>query len=175
MEQKVIKTIFILTAITLNIYALSLNEIPKNISISGENGGYVQDGAIWNSSTIKDKVYVMFYVDPDEKSTNDEFSSKLKEKNYDETNFGSIAIINMAATWKPNIIIEKVLKSKQEEFPTTIYVKDKKSVLVNEWNLDDDASDILIFSKKSKLLFYKSGKMSHVDIEKAIKIIEENL
>lgn len=169
------KILLLLTILTLNLFAISLDKVPNNITIEGDNGGYAEDGSSWNSSTIKDKVYVMFYVDPDERTTNEHFSQMLKAKKYDKRNSGSIAIINMAATWKPNIIIEKLLKSKQKEFPDTIYIKDKKSVLVNNWGLDDDASNILIFSKDSKLLFYKSGKMSNKDMKKAFKLIEENL
>jgi len=170
-----IKTIFLSTLISLNLWAITIGEVPKEVTIEGDNGGMVLDGSAWNSSAIKDKVYVMFYVDPDEKDTNNAFSTTLKEKKYDRSNYGSLAVINLAATWKPDIIIESILKGKQEEFPDTIYVKDKKSVLVNEWKVEDDASNILIFSKDSKLLFYKSGKLSEEDIKNAIKIIEENI
>ena len=124
---------------------------------------------------IEKKVYIMFYVDPDEKSTNDHFSAALKKKKYNWTFFASIAIVNLAATWKPNFIIEKILKSKQKEFPDTIYVKDKEKVLVDKWDIGDDASNILIFSKDSKLLFYKSGKMEEKDMQKAFNIIESNI
>lgn len=170
-----IKTILLSTLVTLNLYAITLGEVPNEVTIEGDNGGMVLDGSAWDSSTIKDKVYVMFYVDPDEKDTNNEFSKTLKEKKYDRTTYGSLAVINLAATWKPNFVIESILKGKQEQFPDTIYVKDKNSVLVNEWKVEDDASNILIFSKRGKLLFYKSGKMSEEDILNAIKIIEENI
>ena len=170
-----IKTILLSTLISLNLWAITVGEVPNEVTIEGDNGGMVLDGSSWNSSSVKDKVYVMFYVDPDEKDTNNEFSTTLKEKKYDRSNYGSLAVINLAATWKPNFIIESILKDKQEEFPDTIYVKDKNSVLVNEWKVEDDASNILIFSKESKLLFYKSGKMSEEDIKNAIKIIEENI
>ena len=171
-----LKTLLITTLLTLNLSALTVGAIPKNITIEGDNGGLVaSDGAAWNSSTIKERVFIMFYVDPDEKDTNSHFSAILKEKAYDRANYGSIAIINLAATWKPNFAIESILESKQEEFPDTIYVKDKASVLVNEWEVKDDASNILIFSKESKLLFYKSGKMLEDDISTALKLIEENM
>jgi predicted transcriptional regulator len=81
----------------------------------------------------------------------------------------------MAATWKPNFVIEEILASKQEEFPNSIYVKDKAKVLVNEWDIKDDASNILIFDKTGKLLFYKSGAMSEEDMKKSFEIIEANL
>ncbi|MDA7817367.1 YtfJ family protein [Sulfurimonas sp.] len=169
-----IKKILTLILLTISLSALPLDKTPKKIIIEGDNGGYVQDGSPWNSSSIKDKVYVMFYVDPDERTVNDEFSQVLKEKNYNKEKFGSIAVINLAATWKPNIIIEKLLQDKQEEFPETIYIKDKNSILVNEWGLQDDSSEIILFSKDSKVIYYKSGKMSKNDIEQALQIIEEN-
>jgi len=167
---------FILSAImALNLSAITVGEVPSEVVIENDNGGMVQDGSPWSSSTIIDKVYVMFYVDPDEKDTNSHFSKALKEQKYDRNNYASLAIVNLAATWKPNFVIESILKGKQEEFPDTIYVKDKNSVLVNEWKVKDDASNILIFSKQGELLFYKSGKMSKEDIANAFKIIEENL
>lgn len=160
---------------TINLYAVTLNEKPKAVTIDAENGGLVKGGA-WHSSMLKDKVYVLFYVDPDEKDVNEEFSQALKAKNYREKGaFGSMAVVNMAATWKPDFAINILLKAKQKEFPKTIYVKDKKSVLVKEWGLKDNASDILIFSKDGTLLFYKPGKMSEKDTQKAFDIIEEHL
>ncbi len=168
--------ILLLSLLTVaNLFGITVGEKPKNITIEGENGGLASDGSAWNSSSIKEKVYVLFYVDPDEKDTNSHFSQKLKAKKYDRSNYGSIAIVNLAATWKPNFIIESLLKEKQEKFPDTTYVKDKNSVLVNEWGLADDNSDILIFSKKGNLLFYKTGAMSDEDIQKALRLIEANL
>ncbi|WP_415396347.1 YtfJ family protein [Sulfurimonas sp. CS5] len=167
---------FILPMIlALNLSAITLGEVPKNVTIDNDNGGMVADGAAWNSSSIKDKVIVMFYIDPDEKDTNAHFSKALKEKKFDSTKFGSIAIVNLAATWKPNFVIESILKTKQKEFPNTIYVKDKNSVLVNEWNVQNDASNILLFSKNGELLFYKSGAMSEEEIDQTLKLIEKNL
>lgn len=167
---------FILPMIlALNLSAITLGEVPKNVTIDNDNGGMVADGAAWNSSSIKDKVIVMFYVDPDEKDTNAHFSKALKEKKFDSTKFGSIAIVNLAATWKPNFVIESILKTKQKEFPNTIYVKDKNSVLVNEWDVQNDASNILLFSKNGELLFYKSGAMSEEEVDQTLKLIEESL
>jgi predicted transcriptional regulator len=160
---------------TLNLYALSVGDVPKNVIIEGDNGGLVKGGP-WNSSMLKDKVYVIFYVDPDEKDVNEDFSQALKAKKYRQKgDFGSIAIINMAATWKPNFAIEAILKGKQKDFPKTIYVKDKEKILVKKWGLGDDASNIVIFSKDGTVLFYKSGKMSKEDTQKAFELIEANI
>ena len=168
-------SLFLTLFITLNLHAITIGEVPKTVELFGEHGGLVEDGSLWSSTTLKDKVFVMFYVDPDEKDVNEHYSQALKkEKEAKRLSFKSIAVINLAATWKPNFIIEKILKGKQEEFPNTIYVKDKRNVLVKEWEIADNASDILIFSKEGKVLFYKSGKMSEDDIKKSFEIIKEN-
>ena len=161
---------------TLNLQAVTIGKAPKEVTISGDNGGIAKDSSAWSSSMIKDKVYVVFYVDPDEKDVNEAFNKALKAKNYKtKGDYSTIAIVNLAATWKPNFVIEKILASKQKEFPDTTYVKDKNKVLVKEWDLADDSSDILVFDKSGKVVFYKAGKMSDEDTQKAFKVIEENL
>ena len=170
-----LKIAILSTLITMSLSALTIGELPKDVTISGDDGGLVVDGSEWKSSSIKDNLFVMFYVDPDEKDVNEHYSQALKaKKETSHLHFKSIAVINLAATWKPNFIIESILKSKQEEYPHTLYVKDKNSVLVKEWDIADDSSNIIIFSKEGKILFYKAGAMSEEDIEKSFQIIEDN-
>ena len=121
---------------------------------------------------MKDKVHVVFYVDPDEKDVNEAFADALKAAGLDRSKFASVAIVNLAATWKPNIIIEAILKSKQKKFPHTIYVKDKNKVLVKEWDLKDDSSDILVFDNEGKLLYSHAGKLGTDEIKKVITLIK---
>lgn len=171
-----IKTAALAILLTLNLSALTLGEVPKSIVLDGENGSLVDGEKAWNSKSIRENVFVMFYVDPDKKDDNEHYTQALKKfKEEKDLHFQSIAIVNLAATWKPNFVIEKILASKQEEFPNTIYVKDKKSVLVKEWNLEDDASNIIIFNKKGEMIFSKSGPMSEIDTQKSFKLIEESL
>ncbi len=170
-----LKLLIVSLLATLNLYAVTVGEKPKEVIIDTDNGGLVKGGA-WDSSMLKEKVYVLFYVDPDKKDVNEAFSQALKKKDYRSKGaFGSIAIINMAATWKPNFAINMILKGKQKEFPKTIYVKDNNKILVKEWKLGDDASNIVIFDKNGKVLFYKSGKMGQKEQQKAFQLIEENI
>lgn len=165
----------LLLLMSLNIFAVNVGEVPKELTLSGENGGLAHDGSAWSSSSIKDKVHLLFYVDPDEKDVNDEFFKTLDVKGFNSTVVGRVAIVNLAATWKPNYIIESLLSAKQNVLPDTIFLKDKKSILVKEWGLADDASDVLIFSKKGEVLFYKAGELSADEIKEAIELIETNL
>ncbi len=166
------KKVLWIALVAANIFALDIGAKPPVVTLQGENGGHVKDGSPWSSSMIRDKVYVMFYVDPDEKDKNERVAEALKAKHFDRSKYGSIAIVNMAATWKPNFIIQKILESKQKKYKDTIYVMDKNKVLVDKWGLADDESDILLFDKDGKLLFYKAGRLSDEDIAKLIHIIE---
>ncbi len=168
------KQILVLVMLSISVFGLSVGSKPSSVSISEKNGGLVAGGP-WKSEMLRDKVYVLFYIDPDEKSVNEHFSKALKEQEYDHSLFGSMAIVNLGATWKPNFVIEKILKSKQKEFPDTIYAKDKNKILVDAWDVEDDASNILIFAKDGTLLFYKSGKMQDADMRQAFSIIKSNL
>ncbi|EQC50778.1 YtfJ family protein [Bacteriovorax sp. DB6_IX] len=149
-------------------------EVLPAVELKGDLGGRL-DGKAWSSSEIKDKVYVLFYVDPDEKDLNNHVSDALKAEKFPRENYGSIAIINMAATWKPNFAIESALKTKQEQFPDTLYLKDFDKVLVKKWKMKDDSSNVLVFSKKGELLFRVGGKATEDQLKQIIKVIKANL
>jgi predicted transcriptional regulator len=159
---------------SVSLLALNVGEVPPKVVLSEKNGGYL-DGTEWSSTMLKNKLYVLFYVDPDERDTNKAFTKVLKEKNYDLNYYGSVAIINLAATWLPNVVLESKLKEKQKQFPNTIYVKDKSKVLVKEWNLQDDSSNVLIFNKNGELIYSYSGKLDSSEITKVISLIDRNL
>ena len=170
--MKKVLTTLVLTSIAT--FALTIGEVPKEITLSGENGARV-DGTEWNSNMLRDKLYVLFYVDPDKKGDNEAFIDALHEKNYDKEKYGSVAIINLKATWLPNFAIEQKLKSKQEEFPHTIYAKDKTKYLVKEWELADDASNVLVFDKEGKLIYEHNGLMEKDEMQSVFELIEKNL
>ena len=154
--------------------AVELGKVPSSIVLDGNNGGRT-DGSAWNSNMLKGKVHILFYVDPDERKLNEPLTQALKKRHFDRKKYASVAMINLAATWLPNAVLESKLEAKQKEFPDTIYVKDKKKVLVNKWNLADDNSDILIFDKSGKLIYKKFGKLSTNEIKEVLLLIEKNL
>lgn len=153
---------------------LPLGEVPKTITLSGDLGGRL-DGTAWSSDELRGKIYTLWYVDPDESELNNHATERLKKEEFPLEQVGSVAIVNMAATWKPNFAISSVLKDKQEEFPTTIYVKDYDSVLVKEWGLDDDNSDVVAFDQEGRVIFSKDGKLSDEEVEQLVQAIKDNL
>ena len=168
------KIVLMLFISTLSIFAVTVGEVPKEVTIEKKDGGRI-DGTSWNSSMIKDKIHVLFYVDPDEKDTNNAVAEALKAKNYSLDTYGTIAIVNLAATWLPNFAIESALKKKQEQYPNTTYVKDKSKFLVKEWELQDDSSNVLLFNKKGELLYKYSGKLGDREIIKVLSLIDGNI
>ncbi len=157
-----------------SVVAVELGKVPSSVILDGENGGKT-DGSVWNSKMLKGKVHILFYVDPDERELNEPLTQALKKRHFDRKKYASVAMINLAATWLPNAILESKLKAKQKEFPDTIYVKDKKKVFVKKWGLADDNSDILIFNKKGELIYKKFGKLSEKEITSVLALIEKNL
>jgi len=120
-------------------------------------------------------VHLLFYVDPDEKDLNNALSDAVKAAELDRSRFASVAIINMAATWKPNFAINAALKKKQKKFKKTLYLKDMDKLLVDKWGLADDNSDIVLFDQAGKVLFYHAGKVEGEKIEEVIRLIKENM
>jgi hypothetical protein len=114
-------------------------------------------------------------VDPDEKDTNNDASEAIDKEKFQAEKFQAVAIINMAATFMPNFLISSSLKEKQEKYPRTLYLRDYKKVIVQEWKLADDSSDILAFDKSGKVVFRKDGKLTAEEIQKLIKVIKDNL
>ena len=176
MKHLVTGFIFVLAIFLINpsAQAIELGEIPPNVELKEQLGGRL-DGTPWSSVELQGKVYVLFYVDPDEKDTNNEASDALDREKFPSEKFQSVGIINMAATWLPNFAISSALKDKQKRYPKTIYVRDYKKVLVNAWKIADDSSNVLAFDKKGKLIFRKDGKLTAEEIQTLLKVIRDHL
>lgn len=153
---------------------LQVGRVPPSIELSGKLGGRL-DGTAWSSEELKGKVHVIFYVDPDEKELNNDASEALKKAKLPRDKFQSLGIVNMDATWLPNFAISSALKEKQKRYPTTIYVRDYRKVLVRKWGIADDNSDVLAFDKHGRLIFRKDGKLDTEDIKRLLKAVRDHL
>jgi hypothetical protein len=168
--------IFVLAVILINpaAQAIELGEVPPKVELREKLGGRL-DGKPWSSEELQGKVHVLFYVDPDEKDTNNDASEALDREKFSSDKFQSVGIINMAATWLPNFAISSAIKDKQKRYTTTIYVRDYKRVLVSAWKIADDSSNVLAFDRKGKLIFRKDGKLTAEEIQTLIKVIHDHL
>jgi YtfJ family uncharacterized protein len=176
MKRFVKGLIFVLTAFLINQTALAveMGEIPPKAELKEELGGRL-DGKPWSSEELRGKVHVLFYVDPDEKDTNNDASEALDKEKFPSDKLQSVGVINMAASWLPNFAISSSLKDKQKRYPRTIYVRDYKKTLVNAWKMADDSSNVLAFDRQGKLIFRKDGKLTTEEIRTLIKAIRDHL
>ena len=149
-------------------------EKPSQVVLEGAQGNRVNGGS-WSSDELVGAVHVLFYVDPDESDLNNAASDALKAEDFDKEQYRSVAIINMDATWLPNAVIQMRLESKQEEYPRTVYVRDNQKVLVEEWGLADDSSDIVLFDRDGTVLFSVDGQLTEVQIQELLGLIRERM
>ena len=167
--------IFLMLFPTMVLAELPIGEIPPKVVLKDDLGGRL-DGTQWSSEElVSGKVIVLFYVDPDESELNNHVSDALKAENYPKEKYGSIGMANMAATWLPNFAINMKLKSKQEQYKSTVYVKDLDKALVKKWGLSDDNSDVVVFGKDGRVLFSVDGKFTDAQVKEIVKVVWDNL
>ena len=147
---------------------------PPEVILQNQHGGRV-DGTPWASAGLVGKVHVLLYVDPDEQELNEHVEQALKKEAFPRTNYASVAVINMAATWIPNFLIAKRLKKKQAEFSHTTFVKDHNKMLVQAWGLKDNSYHIVVFDKQGSVAWSKGGKLTTNDISDLIATIRRHL
>ena len=166
------KSIILTFALSLSLFGLELNKQAPLVVLSGKNGGYI-NGEAWSSNSLKKKVSLVLYMDPDKKSSSQLLINTLKQNSF-KPNFQTVAIVNLKATWLPNIVIEKKLKSKQKSLKNTTYVLDKTKYLIKKWGLKDNDINALLFNKSGKLIYKHSGNLSQKDVAKIVALIKQN-
>lgn len=171
--MKAILISFFFYCANIHAYEYSNKKLP-NLTLKEDLGGRL-DGSSWDlkSSLENRKVTVIYYVDPDEKDTNEELSEAFLERNFSDQKVQFIAIINMDATWLPNFAIAASLKKKQEKYPDTLYLKDFVKAGVKTWKIADDQNDIIVLNPEGKVIFSKFGKVLPKERENLFKQIEE--
>lgn len=174
MKKWLMGIIFVCSCFSTTWADVELGQIPPEVELKGKLGGRL-DGTPWSSRDLIGKVSVIFYVDPDEKDLNNEAGDDLKTEKFPLDKFQSVGIINMKATWLPNLAISSALKKKQKQYPTTVYVRDYEKSLVEKWGIGDDNSNVLAFDRNGCLIFRKDGKLTKIEIRQLIEAIRKSL
>jgi predicted transcriptional regulator len=176
MKTKIFTLMVLYFSSAINAAPVTVNNTPTTINLEGSTGGKIS-GEAWSSEEIQKtgKIVSLFYLDPEEKKLNEPVEQAYDKENFPPDKHGSIAVINMAAAWYPNSLIDGQLKKKQEKYPRTVYVKDIKKALVQEWGLMDNSVNVVIFDRSGKPLFVKKGPMNPEEIAAMMKIIRSNL
>jgi hypothetical protein len=164
------KKIVVFLALSLWGYALNVGEVPVPVVLKGDNGGDA-NGNAWYSTSLKGKVHVLLYMDPDMREHSSFLLETLQKMKLGHT-YSTVAIVNLAATWMPNALLESKLKSKQKELKQMEYVFDKTKYLVKKWHFKDDASNVVVLDKNSRVIYAKSGPLSSEDVVEIVRKIE---
>ncbi|MCF6245093.1 MAG: YtfJ family protein [Sulfurovum sp.] len=172
--MKIKTIIWILFSSMAMLHAVNVGEKLPNVTLEKDNGGN-NLGQAWHSSSLKGKVHVLLYMDPDKRKEAMPFLDILNSKHYDKQKYSTVAIVNLAATWMPDAVLETMLSKKQQELNNTEFIFDKTKYLLKKWNLKDDASNIIVCDKKGKILYLKSGKLSSAEVDKVMQIITANI
>jgi len=175
MRTKITSVLFIALLISGSVFStVPVGKKADLITLSGDAGGRV-DGTEWSSSELVGKVWMLVYADPDESDANDAATEAVKAKDYATDVYSSVAVINYAATWKPNFAISAILKGKQKDYPNTVYVKDMDKMVVEKWGLADDSNNIIIFAPDGTVVYSFDGQLPADEIAKMIGIIDAEI
>lgn len=145
-----------------NVKLVDVNDVVKSIPCLGN------------------KVFTLFYIDPDVQDATDPLSDTLDAKKYPKDKFGAIGAVNCKDTWFPNGTILYKARQKQEKFPESLILLDNSYILRNAWGLSDcnDIAMVVVVGKDSKIKYAKAVKSQEECkgiISATIKIIEEEL
>jgi len=114
------------------------------------------------------------YVDPDKVKVNAHVEDALAAESFDRDKVASVAVITMAATWKPNFAIDMLLQKKQEKYPDTLYVRDLRGVLVDAWGLVDNGYHVLVVGRSGEVLFSGANGLSEAQVAQLISTINRH-
>ncbi len=167
-----ISMVWICLAVILQ--AVNVGDTLPHVTLEKENGGMSHDKP-WYSNSLKGKVHVLLYMDPDKRTESQALLDALNVLEVDSQKYSTVAIVNLAATWMPDAILEGLLSKKEKELKNTSFVFDKKKYLVKKWKMKDDASNVFIVDKNLRVIYRKIGKLSSKEIEKIIALIHQNI
>lgn len=156
----------------LLVFSFSLNA--AGIELSGESGGYI-NGNSWNIADLLGKVTTLFYIDPSEETLNPELEARLEAEHFPIEASNSVVIVNTDKSWIPDFVIEKVIKSKQESHPNTLFVVDKSSKLSNVGWLPSPGYVVVVLDPQGKKIYQKEGKFNSGEIDLLITLIRDTI
>ncbi len=166
--------LLVLYSANTSLASLPVNMVPPEIRLEGSNGGKVKGGP-WLSSELVGKIHVLFYVTPSAEKLNEKAREALKAEQFPGDLFASIAVVNMQASSWPNWMISSKLGTSQRANPRTLYVEDRKKILVEKWQLKDDSSSVVVFNKAGQVIFSIDGQLSDQQIQVMLFLIKKEL
>ena len=131
-----------------------------------------------NSVTLPywgEKNLMIFYVDPDRHSQNEDFTDDMEANHRVEgDNIVGYGVLNLKDSGLPNAIVKKLAAKRTAKNGATV-LADQNRVLSTEWQLGDCNNKfvLILVSKEGELVFLRKGELTAEDKAEFYKTVEK--
>lgn len=177
------KVVLVLSAMVFATVAMAQNEGKKadkyaavelphkieNVELEDLKGN-VTTLPMWGEKNL-----LIFYVDPDKHSQNNDFTVEMEEKHLAAgDNIYGFGVLNLKDTWLPNNVVSSMARKRTEKNGATV-IADKRRVLSTNWGLGDCNNKfvLLLVSKEGELVFCRKGELSEQDKKEFLEIVQK--
>lgn len=121
-----------------------------------------------------EKHILIFYVDPDARNQNAEFTEYLENNKIKSDKIFSFGIVNLADTFLPNSLVRTFVRVKERKVKEAIFT-DPSHILRDAWQIGDvnGKYTVLFITKDKKIAYYGSGELSKDQIDLFFKTINK--
>ena len=175
MNLKYLNILMILIMLVSPLFESEANaDVYSPVILSGDNGGLC-GGADWKSSSLKGKVNLVLYVDPDKQSWVKPLVVKLDSAHFAPDSLGITFVLNTDATIIPDFLIRNRVQKKAKTSPEIAYVLDRTKMLVRKWKLKDDNINVLLLDASGNIIQKHHGQMSQEFINQFLTKINQSI
>jgi YtfJ family uncharacterized protein len=134
----------------------------------------------WSSKSFesKGKVQLVLYVAANRGAVrqNKPLTDTLSEKQFSSEQLGTTVIVQMVDTMRflKGVVVKNVAKNKVKH-QTIDFVVDDNGVGLQRWGMKHKSNAVIVLDASGKVLFAKDGPLSVIEIERTIKLIEEQM
>lgn len=167
------KIAMLLAALTFTVCAVSAQDAPRKV----ENLPLID---MEKNPTLLpffgEKNLMIFYVDPDARTQNEEFTEELEETHRaDSPEIFGFGIINAKDTAIPNSLIRLFARKRTAKNKALVLLDDDRR-LSTQWKLGDcnDKFVLLFVNKAGELVFMRKGELSKKDQQEFLKVIDQH-
>ncbi|MDA3811108.1 MAG: redoxin domain-containing protein [Spirochaetaceae bacterium] len=157
--------ILFLLALSLNclVYSQSLFQAPDFSLVSGAVETITLDD-------FQGKLILCFYDSRDSENANNKLKNMLKQ--YEESiDLAILAVADCSsAKWPLINLWNKALISKSEEYGYTVY-GDWDGSMLRSYNLEKNASNIILIDKAKNVIYQHSGQMNDEEIDRFLTLL----
>ncbi len=185
-QKNLIKTCALLIALlslnTLTIASVLIGEVipPITIKDTGElvlNGNEIHYKS-WNTETLKNKAHILLYQAGRMSASiiNKPLTDLLDTLKLPPEHHQITSIVNLNDTFFGTYdFVHRELKKNKLNYPNVRIVADKNGDGAIRWQLKRESSAIFVVSASGKVLFFKDGALTRLEIQKVVTLIKEQI